>query len=398
MKPNLYIRLPIDGAPVAWLRVDDSGTQAGHSPLADLAVPARQCQVTIFVPGTDVFIAEAHLPTRRHARILQALPYALEDQLADDIERLHFAVGPRQGDGVLAGVVDRERLRAWLAQLEDAGVVPDRLVPEGSALPLADSWSLLLEPHQALLRTGPGQVLAFDGEQIAELVGMAVAASESPPKELRLFDCRESSDGGFVAAGLTVAASPCPWGALGALAEGMRDGNFIDLLQGEFSRHEAASRQWRRWRVAAALTGALLLLQAGLGIEHRWRLQQEDAQLAASIDSLYRETFPDATRVVNARVQMEQQLERLRSGAGGDAFAALLTDSGPLLKQTPALQIKGLRYRDGQLELDLTLANLQGLDRLKQQLSDSGLRVEIVSASARDNRVESRITLQGGRA
>ncbi len=103
--------------------------------------------------------------------------------------------------------------------------------------------------------------------------------------------------------------------------------------------------------------------------------------------------------MVAPRQQMQQHLEELRQGGGHDPFSGLLATVGPVLDNTQGLKLEGLRYRDGQLEIDLTLGNLQSLDGLKQQLGAAGeLQVDIASASARGDRVESRLTIKGAGA
>jgi general secretion pathway protein L len=52
---------------------------------------------------------------RGTAKILRALPFALEEQIAEDIEALHFAAGRPAPDGSIpAAAVDREQLEGWL--------------------------------------------------------------------------------------------------------------------------------------------------------------------------------------------------------------------------------------------------------------------------------------------
>ena len=52
----------------------------------------------VLVPGTDVLLAEPELPAKAGAKLQQIVPYALEEQLAEDIDDLHFAIGKRAGD------------------------------------------------------------------------------------------------------------------------------------------------------------------------------------------------------------------------------------------------------------------------------------------------------------
>ncbi len=55
-----------------------------------------------------------------------------------------------------------------------------------------------------------------------------------------------------------------------------------------------------------------------------------------------------------------------------------------------------MSYKDGELNVALTISDLQRLEQLKNQLdSQSGLQVEIQSASARNNRVEARLHIKG---
>ena len=56
-------------------------------------------RVVAFVPATLVRLATVKVPARQPAKVLQAVPYALEDQVAEDVESLHFAVGTRLEDG-----------------------------------------------------------------------------------------------------------------------------------------------------------------------------------------------------------------------------------------------------------------------------------------------------------
>jgi hypothetical protein len=61
------------------------------------------------------------------------------------------------------------------------------------------------------------------------------------------------------------------------------------------------------------------------------------------------------------------------------------------------VEVKGVTFRAGRLDVDLVVSNLQLLDELKQKLSQGGkLAVDIQSATAdADQRVQSRLRIQG---
>jgi len=83
---SVVIHLPVVGEDLAhWAMSDDKGSltsdqSTGTLREASAAVDGRRA--TLIVPGDDVLLAEAKVPGGSAARALQAVPYALEDQLA----------------------------------------------------------------------------------------------------------------------------------------------------------------------------------------------------------------------------------------------------------------------------------------------------------------------------
>jgi general secretion pathway protein L len=112
---------------------------------------------------------------------------------------------------------------------------------------------------------------------------------------------------------------------------------------------------------------------------------------------LFRQTFPKTQRAINPLAQMEQQLQALRvrqNGAGGD-FLALLAQGGASLNALNDVQVESLDYQNGRLDLDLTVRDVQALDELERALrSQPELTIEIISATAADDAVRSRIRIE----
>ena len=71
----------------------------------------------VILPAAEVTLAEPDLPPAGAARIAQAVPFALEEQLASDLENLHFAVGARNpaASATPVAIVSRSLLDRWQA-------------------------------------------------------------------------------------------------------------------------------------------------------------------------------------------------------------------------------------------------------------------------------------------
>ncbi len=117
--------------------------------------------------------------------------------------------------------------------------------------------------------------------------------------------------------------------------------------------------------------------------------------LKTSMERLYKDAVPGATRIVNPKVQLEARLRELTPASGGNGgFLDLLYRGGQPLSSFPELTLRGLSYRDGQIDLALDGGNPAVLDRLRQQLDQQpGLKAE-VRATQREGQVESKVTLK----
>ena len=402
MPDTLLIRFAADDLEtVAWLRVAADGRPVGqlHAGLVEqAAADAEGCRVVVLVPGTDITLTEASVPTQSRQRVQRAVPFALEDKLADEIESLHFAVGPRADSGAYpVAVVRRDRMDAWLAALTAANLHPHLMLPDTLAVPRAsDAWSLLLDADVALLRSGAWSGFAVETDLLPALLQLATSNAETP-RELHCYTCTPAR-AGFPAT-IQMIDEGCEEDVMQVLASGMSGSEGMNLLQGSYSRSEQLSRLWKPWRASAALLliGIILHL-VQLGAEYH-RLDEARSALAAEIEQVYRTAFPDARKVVNPQAQMKQKLTALRrlQGKGSADFLTLLAQAGGVLHLEKGVDINGVSFRDGRLDVEVLATDLQTLDRLKQQLvARGGLSVEIQSATASAGaKVQGRLRIQG---
>jgi len=403
MRDRLFLRIE-PGFPeqVSWLRVSDDAERRwslAHGALTDVGHEAAGCQLIVLVPGADVLLTEAAVPSRQRQHIINAVPFALEDQLASDIDELHFALGPRNEAGIVAvAVVAQQTMRDWLMQLRAAGLEPDIMVPDVLALPLPDNdWTVLHDGGVVLVRQGPYAGAAIDMAAAAAWFDLALGEQGDVPAQIRLFDCQYGSDAELVLNASTVPIDavaqqevPLQW-----LAQHFSSAHSINLIQGDYSPREQIGRLLRPWRVAGGLLAVLIILAVGQTVMDFMLLSKTSERLTTEINQVYLDTFPDARKVVDARLQMERKLAELATGGGvGQGFLSLLALSSKPLQSIESVELQHAIYQDGRLNLSLRIKSLQLLEQLKQALlSDKVLNVEIQSAASRDDVVDVRMQL-----
>jgi len=177
----------------------------------------------------------------------------------------------------------------------------------------------------------------------------------------------------------------------------------LNLLDGEFaSRHRhARGRHW--WRVAAMLAAAVVVLAfAGLGADV-WRLSHESARIEALSQDALRKAFPDIDAAQLARVGPEQlmrgRLERQHGGESSSGILHMLAQVAPILGESTRMQVRGIEYRNGVLEVALRAPDMSALDLVRERVTTiPGLKAELTAASPGAGGVDGRVRIDGAGA
>jgi len=411
MPETLVIRIDsADDRQADWVAIDEQGRRIGpkaSGPLADAAAAAGGRATVVLLPAVDVLLTRVELPVRGSAKILRALPFALEEQIAEDIEALHFAAGRPDADGrVPAAAVDREQFEGWLAALQEAGIDPQIVCSEAEGCPAAPNHlNWLLDTHRCLARSGDGVPVMLEIESIDEALkyGPEFPGEEDQPRHLSVYltaDARNRHGEALEALRPQFASLELrvlPEGVLPHLAAGVVTRDPINLRQGAFAPRTQVDRLWKPWRGAAALLGVLALLLVGQEALSLVQLKQEEQRLDAAIETAFQQALPGA-RMEDPRFQVERRLAALRGtgNAANESFLQALETAGSSLGAAQNVRLDALSYRAGVLDLRLLAPDVDALERIRRAVGRDGqFSATIQQADQRDEGVEGRIQLRG---
>ncbi|MCZ4340058.1 type II secretion system protein GspL [Sphingomonadaceae bacterium G21617-S1] len=123
----------------------------------------------LIVPAEQVLILAVPLPLPSQAKRIAALPFAIEDRIADRIDAVHLALGQKspgqklpgssaEGGDWLAGVVDPAVMNAWVLAAEEAGLGDAAIMPDALALPIPEPgrWNVQRIGARILVRLPDG--------------------------------------------------------------------------------------------------------------------------------------------------------------------------------------------------------------------------------------------------
>lgn len=420
MAEYLVIRIDSDRDNAAqWIAVDSNGTRVSRpvtGPLSEASKDVGDRAVIVLVPATTVLTTTADIPVRGGSRLLAALPFALEEHVADDVENLHFAAGARRDNGLIpVAVVAHEQMQEWLARLEEAGISAARLVPENHGLArIPGTFSLLVADDEIMFNDGADNEFVMQGVKPSDVLAVAGALDDAAA------EAAEDSGGNGSGAHLLVYCQPSdeerfrhdwialrnelasvdinllPDGVLPRLAVTVASGRGINLLQGRYGAKAEIGALFRPWRHAAILLLALGVVGIGGKAVDYYRLSQEESVLKQQFTEEYRQIRPDDTREIVDPVGM---VNSVRRGFGGPAAAQVFLPSlqqlGLALQQSGTADIEAISYRAGVIDVRLTAPDVATLDKIQKTVSSSGrFNASIESTDQVGDKVSSRIQIR----
>lgn len=397
VRETLYLHLRnADAEAVTAYAVVPVGLEASvivqHASLRQVLAEVGGRRLVVFVGTEAVRLSRAEVPLRQPAKVLQTVPFLLEEQFAEEVESLHFALGPRQRDHSFpVAAVSRQQMERWLAPLREAGVEAEVVMPDVLCLPLSEGgWGALVDVEQVTVRTGEFTGFCCAPEDAATLLELADAGVTHP---LRVIVARDAQ--------LEPAAWQRPLEVLAGYADPLealvrhyQPSRSINLLQGAYSRHKNLERLWRPWRLPAALAAALFGLAVTTNIAHAIRDGRAAAAQAKANEQRFKELFPDQPITEDLGLQIQQQRMILGGRGRQGGLLPLLAQAATGLSRTPGLTLQTLQYRDGALIMDLDGSDLQALEKLRDWFSSHpGSRLQVETANAGENGVQIRVKL-----
>lgn len=380
----------IEYAQVSAKQKTSSFKQADWEQIPDLASGNK---VVVFIPNEDVLLTHVKIPSKSKKQLIQAVPFALEERLAEDIETLHFAVHREEENSeAKVAVISHVHMEKWLSLLSEHRIQPHYVLPSLFSLPYqATTWTIISGQDKSHLRTSKWTGFSCATDLLAMFVEDELQ-KQTPEKILFSGDDAQLE------------------GALGELDKtsliNPNEVNHDDIVEVlDFSLLHNYSRgdsplfnfDWKPWVPAASLAAALGVIWIGSLVWQNHQLDNKLNRTEAEIESVYKKTFP-GSRIQNAAVQMKQKLTELQKAngsAGGSPLHAIAAVS-PFFKKFPDIALREIRQQNKEVLLVISAPNISRLENFKNALiKETALNIDIKSSTTTSDKVESTLAIKG---
>jgi general secretion pathway protein L len=415
MSDTLLIHYNIEQPQQAtWSLCNDAGELTGKittSSLDEISELAGKHPVIVLLNSQCLHINQVKLPTQNLQKMLKAVPYAIEEFIADDIENFHFVISKNKNSDVTSVVgIEKNTLLNIVQIFEKANINVEKIIPDAVCLAANETqWACLNYLNSTYLQTDtlnglilPSEILQYTltnrlADQTQNTPDKILLFSEQENNEaLNTLSFEETSDDTEIEK-INIVYNTHP---LVVFCGHYKHAASLNLLQHEFKPKRKSSGYWQHWKLAASIAVIWLVLNLGIATFKHSQLKDENIVAKAQIEKLYKKSFPKSRKIVNPRVQMEQKLKELKIGANnsGNGLIFLLAESfgtsDPNKQKNITLQ--SLTFRNNRMDIGLDSTNLQSIENLNKKLnSNKNIMSEITSSSSEKDKVKGNIRIEG---
>ncbi len=423
-----------DELTVEWCIVGDGGhltspTESSFAEFVDLIHQRYEHSylfgITLIISGINVVTTQVNIPSKQTRHIAQAIPYMIEDQVSQDVSKLHLIMGARDSEGNVPVLAVPHQLMEGTCNLFEQFDLPlDSVLADMLCLPLQEAeWTFLIDGRFFLIKKGPFSGMSIEMDAAPVVLGSIVEHWPDKPHTVRVILCEERFNQNLKNWLKTQISSSLADVDVALEYDEVAGSEFEvlcdqlnqslpakkiphDFMQGKYG---VSSRRRRpslfNWKPLAALIATFLVLHTGYLYTQAAKIDQEAERLDMEAKALYKQLFPRDQRIVNIKRQMEQHINDYMSGSGGDDFMVLLTMTGKEMntinKSTKdAIQPRRVAYEEGQgdLRLDLVVKDFTQLEAFKTRLEKASLAVETAQATQDDDVVKARLKIRNQRS
>lgn len=342
---------------------------------AEIKTLQQDCDTLVIETGVNASLLTLELPwlPERKARI--AIPFALEDKLAQSVDQLHFAFDKTryENNHYLITVISNQRLRYIMELLNEKDIEFTAITLDWFALKPEE---LCVSETTLLINTSE-----FKGVLSGDLASIYLKNNLLPSPLLfrdSQIPCRTDS--------AKSETSSHVW-----IAQRIVKIRVMNLCQGEMQHGNKSDSVKKAYLLAGFLFILWLASLILVSTINLYIINKQTTQIDTQIASIYREFFPDAKQVISPKFRIMQLLKN-NNNEEQTRFWFLLNQFAKAIN-SKQFTLEQFRYQNKTLFVTLTSSDFASLEKLENQLKSLQLNVKQTQASTHEQHVVATLEL-----
>ncbi len=375
-----------------WCRTGPGSRVEGSGDLEKIAdlLTSQDDEVNLLLAARECVHLQLKVPPMSARSLKQALPFIAEEQVAQPVERMHFAMGERRGEYTACLGISKSLLRHLLEILSQYGISPTAAYSDASLLRIREgSVGMLLDGERALVRTA-NLSLEASRQDVCNYLDSIVQEFGEPSSELTIEVISDES--AHIPDGLAESSAKITQRRIsrGPLAELLSTQlSEINLLVSEFEPGTAKKRNGV-WRLPIALAASFLALiiasHLSVGLIELNRSQALQMEALSFVEGA---TSPDEV------VRLIHREQGTRSQETRD-FLILLAQISKVSAGRGA-NLRTLSYQSGSgvIDIEVLVADYDALDAFSNDAQSAFRQADMLGATQTGEGVRARLRLLG---
>ncbi len=383
MSEFLAIRLSKNrSSPIRWLvwstnlnEVIASGELSSENELDTLSSYAAQRTTILLLDSQDVMVIEADIPAGASRQLNSMLPYLLEDNIAQDVDDIHFTLLKKSSDKAQVAAVDRHYLSTVMQHFNDAGIEVRKVLPDALCLPvLEEAISAVQIDNHWLFRKSDYQSISVDNEWLS-LFFESEWFNDQEPQTISAFSALpQTISDNQVTFDNVVWKAEQPELVMALLTKGAITSR-SNLLTGSFKPQSSTFRNIKVWRpaaIAACLFLIIFSVNQYLKVTHNEALVKS---YRAESERIFRTIFPDKKRIPTVtylKGQINSEENRLQGEGSSDSVLDWLAHLPGTLDGS-SVEIQSIRYDANreEMRIEALMNDFQTFEVIRTKLADT---------------------------
>jgi general secretion pathway protein L len=394
----LFYLHSIDPIALSFIELDEQNHIIKTQLRADLSkfIPHDAKKIIVVVPALEILVTHVELPKLTRKRLWQAIPFAVEEQLIDEVSRLHFCAGEYIPDNHWPiAVVNKEKMRQWIELLDGLKIHPNQIIPATLAIPFTEGrWTVYCLDNLCFVRTKIYDGFSCEPTNLAVYLESKLAEETHKPAQIDIYSEEKI---------MTSLSSNCPVIHLKAteqkliesLGYAINKRPTLNLLQGAFRTNRKSVEAKKFWSYAGYLTLAWLAIGFVSNVFSLLALLHRESTINQQISAIYQHNFPGGEPGASPKTSLEEKLKKLTSQASNESFLVLLANVGNAYSQSGGVRLQSLNYVDKQFLLDISTSNFDELDAFTHALQQNQLNVKQQHAEMIAGRIKAALQVSG---
>ena len=344
----------------------------------------------IVFPAHWAGLYKVELPLLSERKAREAIPFALEDHLAQSLNQVHFAFDKahyREGKYEVV-VIAKQIMTHWMQQLSDLGIAYDQITIDWFAL---ETGEACVDTDTVLVNA-----VSFQGALSLDVWDHNAQAWAQELHWLVFPESRALQERSQVS---QHQHSIYLW-----FAERLCKAKIVNLCQGEFQHATTKTTVMRKYQLAGILALAWLISFIGIHVGLYTYINHQSQTLDQQIAQSYRVFFPGAQQIISPKARITQLLKQSQSGGNTSLWSLMESFSLALSEVKPTTgdknhvakgipQIESMHYQNPILTVLFLCDNFSALEQIESFLQKRHVQVKQISAATEADKVMAKLEL-----